>query len=81
MESHTGDDVSWVEARRKAAVVARTLADAPPAVRLSVAARMLAVARSIGMFWTKLGTRTGVADSGTVEEIDQFVLARKPATL
>ncbi len=26
----------------------------------------------IGMFWTKLGTSTGVAESGTVEEIDQF---------
>ena len=27
----------------------------------------------IGMFWTKLGTDTGVAESGTVEEINQFV--------
>jgi hypothetical protein len=35
----------------------------------------------IGMFWTKLGTSTGVAESGTVEEIDQFVAARKPALL
>ena len=35
----------------------------------------------IGMFWTKLGTSTGVADSGTVEEIDQFVAAGKPALL
>src|ERR1700722_4171882 len=26
----------------------------------------------IGMFWTKLGTDTGVAESETVEEIDQF---------
>ena len=33
------------------------------------------------MFWTKLGTPTGVADSGTVEEIDQFVEANKPAML
>jgi hypothetical protein len=33
------------------------------------------------MFWTKLGTDTGVADSGTVEEIDQFVSAGKPALL
>jgi hypothetical protein len=31
----------------------------------------------IGMFWTKLGTRTGVADSGTVEEINQFVDQKK----
>ncbi len=35
----------------------------------------------VGMFWTKLGTNTGVADSGTVEEIDQFVAAGKPALL
>lgn len=35
----------------------------------------------IGMFWTKLGTSTGVASSGTVEEIDQFVAAGKPALL
>jgi hypothetical protein len=35
----------------------------------------------IGMFWTKLGSVTGVASSGTVEEIDQFVAARKPALL
>lgn len=35
----------------------------------------------IGMFWTKFGTSTGVAESGTVEEIDQFVAARKPAML
>ncbi len=35
----------------------------------------------IGMFWTKLGTSTGVASSGTVEEIDRFVAAGKPAML
>lgn len=35
----------------------------------------------IGMFWTKVGTPTGVAESGTVEEIDQFVAADKPALL
>jgi hypothetical protein len=35
----------------------------------------------IGMFWTKIGTSTGVADSGTVEEIDLFVAAAKPAML
>ncbi|AMV40236.1 DUF4062 domain-containing protein [Planctomyces sp. SH-PL62] len=35
----------------------------------------------IGMFWTKLGTSTGVAESGTVEEIDQFIAAKKPAQL
>ena len=33
------------------------------------------------MFWTKIGTRSGVAESGTVEEIDQFVAAGKPALL
>jgi hypothetical protein len=35
----------------------------------------------VGMFWTKIGTRGGVAESGTVEEIDQFVAAGKPALL
>ena len=35
----------------------------------------------IGMFWTKLGTSTGVAESGTVEEIDCFVEQAKPAML
>ena len=35
----------------------------------------------VGMFWTKLGTSTGVAESGTVEEIDEFVAAGKPALL
>src|SRR5256885_16890523 len=32
----------------------------------------------VGMFWTKLGTSTGEAESGTIEEIDQFVAAGKP---
>jgi hypothetical protein len=35
----------------------------------------------IGMFWTKLGTHTGVAESGTVEEIDEFTAAGKPVLL
>lgn len=35
----------------------------------------------VGMFWTKLGTATGVAESGTVEEIERFVSANKPALL
>lgn len=35
----------------------------------------------VGMFWTKLGTATGAAASGTVEEIDRFVAAGKPAML
>jgi hypothetical protein len=35
----------------------------------------------VGMFWTKIGTRSGVAESGTVEEIDQFVAGGKPALL
>jgi hypothetical protein len=33
------------------------------------------------MFWTKLGTSTGIAASGTVEEINRFVAAGKPAML
>ena len=35
----------------------------------------------IGMFWTKIGTNTGVAESGTVEEIDRIVAAGHPAML
>jgi len=35
----------------------------------------------VGMFWTKIGTSTGVAESGTVEEIDQFVASARPALL
>ena len=35
----------------------------------------------VGMFWTKLGTATGAAESGTVEEIDQFVAAGRKAML
>lgn len=35
----------------------------------------------VGMFWTKIGTTSGVSESGTVEEIDQFVEAGKPALL
>jgi hypothetical protein len=35
----------------------------------------------VGMFWTKLGSPTGLPDSGTVEEIDEFVTAGKPALL
>ncbi len=35
----------------------------------------------VGMFWTKIGNSTGVAESGTVEEINRFVSAGKPALL
>jgi len=35
----------------------------------------------LGMFWTKLGTNTGIAESGTLEEIDQFVKSDRPAML
>jgi nucleoside 2-deoxyribosyltransferase len=35
----------------------------------------------IAMFWTKYGNNTGVAESGTVEEIDQAVEAGKPVML
>lgn len=31
----------------------------------------------IGLFWTRMGTATGVAISGTVEEIDRFAAAKK----
>jgi hypothetical protein len=35
----------------------------------------------VGLFWTRLGSDTGVAESGTLEEIDRFVDAGKPAML
>lgn len=35
----------------------------------------------IGTFWTRLGTRTGEAESGTVEEIEKFRAAGKPVLL
>jgi hypothetical protein len=35
----------------------------------------------VAMFWNRLGTDTGVALPGTVEEIEQFVEAGKPAML
>lgn len=35
----------------------------------------------IGSFWTRLGTHTGKAESGTVEEIEEFTGQQKPALL
>ena len=35
----------------------------------------------IGVFWTRLGTPTGIAESGTVEEIIEFRDAQKPVLL
>ncbi len=35
----------------------------------------------IGIFWTRLGTPTGEAASGTVEEIEEFIKAGKPVSL
>lgn len=35
----------------------------------------------IGAFWTRLGTPTGIAESGTAEEIEQFRKAGKPVFL
>lgn len=35
----------------------------------------------IGIFWTKLGSPTGVADSGTLEEIDRVASSNKPIML
>jgi hypothetical protein len=35
----------------------------------------------IAMFWTRLGSPTGVAEAGTVEEIGQFVESGKPAMI
>ena len=35
----------------------------------------------VGTFWTRLGTHTGRAESGTVEEIKEFIKAGKPVLL
>ncbi len=35
----------------------------------------------VGIFWTKIGTNTGVAASGTIEEINQFVASGRPALM
>lgn len=35
----------------------------------------------IGVFWTRVGTPTGVAASGTIEEIEEHLKAGKPAML
>lgn len=35
----------------------------------------------IGVFWTRLGSPTGVSESGTVEEIETFIKDRKPVML
>jgi hypothetical protein len=35
----------------------------------------------VGIFWTRLGSPTGVAASGTVEEIEEHIKAGKPAML
>lgn len=35
----------------------------------------------IGIFWTRIGSHTGVADSGTIEEIERVAGSGKPAML
>jgi len=35
----------------------------------------------VGIFWTRIGTNTGVSISGTAEEIEQFVGLKKPIML
>ncbi len=35
----------------------------------------------IGIFWTRIGTHTGMVESGTVEEIEEFRKAEKPVLL
>lgn len=35
----------------------------------------------IGAFWTRLGTETGIAASGTAEEIERFLKDKKPAAI
>ena len=35
----------------------------------------------VGAFWTRIGTHTGVAESGSVEEIEEILKAEKPVLL
>lgn len=35
----------------------------------------------VGVFWTRIGTNTGISISGTAEEIEQFVEMKKPVML
>ena len=35
----------------------------------------------IGTFWTRIGTKTGKSESGTVEEIEEFISSEKPVLL
>ena len=35
----------------------------------------------VGVFWTRIGSHTGVSISGTAEEIEQFVAQKKPVML
>ena len=35
----------------------------------------------VGVFWTRIGTHTGISVSGTAEEIEQFVALGKPVML
>lgn len=35
----------------------------------------------VGIFWTRLGSATGVAESGTVEEIEHFMATKQPVLL
>lgn len=35
----------------------------------------------VGIFWTRIGTNTGISISGTAEEIEQFVSMKKPVML
>lgn len=35
----------------------------------------------VGLFWTRIGTQTGVSISGTAEEIEQFIDSNKPVML
>ncbi len=35
----------------------------------------------VGAFWTRIGTHTGIAESGTIEEIQQFIDKKRPTML
>lgn len=35
----------------------------------------------VGLFWTRIGSNTGVSESGTKEEIEYFIKCKKPAMI
>jgi hypothetical protein len=75
MDGTVADEAAWTEARRRAALVARTLPDAPAGLRLSLseATRELRVDRSTACRWRErrsCGVRLG--GSPVEKNLQQF---------